>query len=86
MEIKTTKTFEKEYRNLPEAVKKRVNKQFSFLIENPHHPSLRLKKLRSEEDVWEARLTKDYRFTFQMIGDTCILRRIGKHDVVLRNP
>ncbi len=86
MEIRTTSAFEKGYRNLPEEIKRRVNKQFSFLLENPRHPSLRVKKLKSKEDVWEARVTRDYRFTFQMMGDICILRRIGKHDEVLRNP
>ena len=86
MEIKTTKTFDKQYRNLPENIKKRANKQFSFLLENPHHPSLRVKKLKSKEYIWEARITRGYRFTFQMIGNTYLLRRIGKHDEVLRRP
>jgi len=33
-------------------------------------------------DLWDGRITKDYRFTFQIIGDTYILRRIGKHDIL----
>lgn len=86
MEIRTTKTFDKEYRNLPEEVKRRASKQLSFLLENPRHPSLRMKKLKSREDIWEARVTRDYRFTFHIVGNTYILRRIGKHEAVLRKP
>ena len=86
MEFKTTRAFEREYTDLPEGIKKRANKQFSFLLENPHHPSLRLKKLKGTENLWEARVTRGYRFTFQVVGETYILRRIGKHEDVLRNP
>jgi mRNA interferase RelE/StbE len=86
MEFKTTRAFEREYRDLPEGIKERASKQFSFLLENPRHPSLRLKKLKSTENIWEARVTRGYRFTFQVVGETYILRRIGKHEDVLRKP
>jgi mRNA-degrading endonuclease RelE of RelBE toxin-antitoxin system len=86
MEIRTTRAFDRDYRNLPEEVKRRANKQFSFLLQDPQHPSLRAKKLKSREDIWEARVTRNYRFTFQIISDTYILRRIGKHEDVLRKP
>jgi len=86
MEIRTTRTFDKDYRDLPEEIKRRASKQFSFLLENLRHPSLRAKKLKSREDIWEARVTRAYRFTFQIIGNTYILRRIGKHEEVLRKP
>jgi mRNA interferase RelE/StbE len=86
MKIKTTKTFDEDYRDLPEKIKKRANKQLSFLLENLHYSSLRAKKLKSKEDIWEARVTRGYRFTFQIIGDIYLLRRIGKHEEVLRRP
>ena len=37
-------------------------------------------------DIWEARVTRAYRFTFVIDGDTYILRRVGPHEDVLRNP
>lgn len=86
MQIKTTKSFDEDYRNLNEDIKKRANKQINFLFENPRHPSLKTKKIKGEKDIWEARVTKSYRFTFQIIRDTCLLRRIGKHEDVLKNP
>ncbi len=36
--------------------------------------------------IWEARLTRGYRFTFVIDGDTYILRRVGSHDETLRRP
>jgi mRNA interferase RelE/StbE len=68
-------------------LEKQANKQLSFLLENLRHPSLRAKKLKSKEDIWEAaKVTRGYRFTFQIIGDAYVLRRIGKHEEVLRKP
>lgn len=79
MKIQTTKPFDEDYEALPKEIKKRVDKQLALLLDNPRHPSLRLKKLKGVKDIWEGRITKDYRFTFQIAGDTYILRRIGKH-------
>ncbi len=47
--------------------------------------SLKIKKMQDPRGIWEGRITKGYRFTFQMEEDTCILRRLGTHDV-LRTP
>ncbi|MEK7398969.1 MAG: type II toxin-antitoxin system RelE/ParE family toxin [Candidatus Poribacteria bacterium] len=86
MQIKTTKIFENDYLNLSEEIKERANKQLSFLLKDPHHPSLRLKKIKGKDNIWEARITQNYRITFQIDGDICLLRRIGKHDEVLKKP
>ena len=36
-------------------------------------------------EIWEGRITRDYRFTFEIIGEVYKLRHIGKHDI-LHNP
>ena len=82
MKIQTTKTFDKDYDALPEHVKDRTDKQFILLLENPNHPSLRLKKIRGHPDIWEDKITKSYRFTFQISGEMYMLRRIGTHDIL----
>jgi len=64
MKIQTAEPFDEDYDALPEAIKKRADKQFVLVMENPHHPSLRLKKIKGHSDVWEGRVTKSYRFTF----------------------
>jgi mRNA-degrading endonuclease RelE of RelBE toxin-antitoxin system len=64
MKIQTTKPFDKDYDALPESIKDRADKQFILLMENPNHPSLRLKKIKGHPSIWEGRITKNYRFTF----------------------
>jgi mRNA-degrading endonuclease RelE of RelBE toxin-antitoxin system len=82
MRIQTTKPFDEDYDALPEGIKERAEKQFVLLMENPHHPSLRLKKIKGHPNIWEGRVTKSYRFTFQISGEIYLLRRIGTHDVL----
>jgi len=38
------------------------------------------------EDIWEARVTRGYRLTFQIRTDVYILRRVGPHEEALRKP
>jgi hypothetical protein len=47
MKIQTTRPFDIDYDSLPELIKDRADKQFTLLLENPNHPSLRLKKMDS---------------------------------------
>ena len=82
MRIQTTRPFDEDYSDLPESIKERADKQFVILIENPHHPSLRLKKIKGHPNIWEGRVTKSYRFTFQISGEIYLLRRIGTHDLL----
>ena len=82
MKIQTTRPFDKDYNALPETVKVRADKQFFLLLENPDHPSLRLKKIKGHPSIWEGKITKSYRFTFQISGDVYLLRRIGTHDIL----
>jgi mRNA-degrading endonuclease RelE of RelBE toxin-antitoxin system len=82
MKIQTTKPFDKDYDALLEPMKDRADKQFILLLENPNHPSLRLKKIKGHPNIWEGRITKSYRFTFQISGEMYMLRRIGTHDIL----
>ena len=85
MKLFFTSSFIKDYQTLPEDLQKTVDKKLKFFLSNPSHPSLNIKKMQDPRDIWEGRITKGYRFTFQMEGDTCILRRLGTHDI-LRTP
>ena len=82
MRIQTTRPFDEDYSALPESIKERADKQFIILIENPHHPSLGLKKIKGHPNIWEGRVTKSYRFTFQISGEIYLLRRVGTHDIL----
>jgi mRNA-degrading endonuclease RelE of RelBE toxin-antitoxin system len=85
MKIEFTKTFIKDYRKLPVNIQKITEKNLELLISNYKHPSLHIKKMNDPRNIWEGRVTDSHRFTFQVKGDTCLLRRIGTHDM-LRNP
>jgi len=84
MNVQTTRPFDRDYARLPEEIKERVDKQLTLLLTNPRHPSLGLKKIRGTEDIWEVRISRGYRMTLQVAGDTYILRRIGPHDILER--
>lgn len=85
MKIFTTKPFEDDHAALPATIQDIVDRKLALFLENPRHPSLRVKKMNDPRDIWEGRITRGYRFTFQIAGDTYILRRIGTHDI-LRTP
>ena len=82
MKLARTARFARDFRSLPLQIQHRAAKQLQLLIDNPRHPSLRIKKMEGTHDIWEGRITKGYRFTFQVLEDTYLLRRIGAHDIL----
>jgi mRNA-degrading endonuclease RelE of RelBE toxin-antitoxin system len=85
MRLEFTRAFIKDYRKLPANIQKITDKNLELLLSNSKHPSLHVKKMNDPRNIWEGRVTDSHRFTFQIKGDTCFLRRIGTHDM-LRNP
>ena len=81
--IRRTKSFLSDYQSLPAMIRSRVDKQLTVLLENPRHPSLRLKKLKGT-DKFEVRITKGYRLTFRYSDQILELRRVGTHDLLKR--
>ena len=84
MEVLTTRPFDADYHALPEHIQALTRRKLKVFAENPRHPSLRTKKMAGQRDIWEARVTSSYRFTFQWAGNTVLLRRIGTHDILKR--
>ena len=82
MRIQTTRPFDRDYDDLPEPIKEQTDKQLTLFLDNPHHPSIRVKKIKGYPKIWEGRITKNYRFTFQIEGEIYILRRIGAHNIL----
>ena len=80
MKVRRTNSFLKDYRGLPTEIQDRVNKQLLFFIENPRHPSLRLKKLKGT-DTYEIRISRGYRLTLRFVEQIIELRRVGTHDL-----
>ncbi|MBI5747223.1 MAG: type II toxin-antitoxin system RelE/ParE family toxin [Nitrospirae bacterium] len=84
MNIIRTDPFKKDFKRLPKEIKRKTEQSLRFLIENIQHPSLRVKKMEGVRDIWEASVTMQYRFTFEIREDDIILRRIGTHDILKR--
>jgi mRNA-degrading endonuclease RelE of RelBE toxin-antitoxin system len=82
MKLSFTKTFIRDYHNLPQSLQETVDKQLELLLSNQRHPSLNIKKMNDPRNIWEGRVTASYRFTFQIEGDIYIMRRVGTHDTL----
>jgi len=85
MHIEATHTFIRLYKKLPNDIQERAKKTILTFSHNPHHPSLNHKKMAGQADIWELRVSDNYRITYQKAGQTAYLRKIGTHDL-LRNP
>ena len=83
MKIQTTRPFDKDYASLPDSIKNQFDKKLALFLENPHHPSLKTKRVKGHPKIWEGRVTQNYRFTFQMDKELIILRRIGTHNILM---
>ncbi len=69
MKVYTTRRFEKDYASLPPSVQNAVDKKLRIFIADRAHPSLRIKKMEGTQEIWEMRVSKNYRITFQFTDD-----------------
>jgi hypothetical protein len=79
MQIITTRHFDRAYAKAPAAIKRAFLKQVEFLLADLRHSSLRAKKYDEAGDIWQARVTRDWRFYFRIEGETYILLDIMAH-------
>lgn len=86
MKVARTERFKRAYRKLSPENRERARKAIRLLLENPRHPSLRVKRVQGTRHIWEARVCRSCRMTFEIHGDTYLLRNIGEHDEVLKRP
>lgn len=86
MPIIITHRFKKAYQKLPPEIQKKVKKALRLLDENRHHPSLRIRKIQGVENIYEGRVDRKYRFSFQRESDDVILHNVYNHDECLKNP
>ncbi len=54
----------------PPAVQRAFLKQIRFLARDLRHPGLHAKKYSEAADVWQGRVTDDWRFYFEIKNDT----------------
>lgn len=68
-----------DYEKAIPAIQKAFDKQMKLLTENWRHPSLRAKKIDETNNIWQGRVTRDWRFYFQITDDTYVILRIVPH-------
>ena len=81
MRHRFTPRFERAYAAAPTPVQRAFDKQLRFLLQNLRHPSLNAKKYpeSGDPDLWQARITKAWRFYFTIQGDTYVLIDMIEH-------
>ena len=84
MQLFRTERFKKDFQRLPSDVQGRAAKALELFVANRRHPSLHVKKMEGTPDIWELRVSDNYRVTFQFVQEGVLLRRIGTHDLLRR--
>ncbi|NJL27885.1 MAG: hypothetical protein HC897_08295 [Thermoanaerobaculia bacterium] len=87
MKIACTESFKKDYRRLPENVRKAAGKQITQLLLDHAHPSLNLEGVAGHRGLFSVRIDQRYRISLVFQGDdTILLRRALDHDDLYRTP
>ena len=79
MNLYFTERFRENYAGAPPNIQRAFDKQAKLLVQNLRHPSLRAKKYDEAQGIWQARVTRGWRFYFTIEGDGYILRNIIPH-------
>ncbi len=79
MKLDYAERFIKSLEDAPSPIQKAFYKQSRLLLENLRHPSLRAKKYDEARDIWQARVTRGWRFYFKIVADTYYLIDIIPH-------
>ena len=86
MNIYFSDLFLQSVKDLPGDLKKTLKKKLDIIADDPRHPSLRTKKIKGRENLFEATITMSIRMTWEYFEDGILLRSIGEHDRTLERP
>lgn len=86
MRLARTDRFKRAYQELKSEEQLLEDKALRFLAADLRHPSLRVKRVKGTQAIWEARVSRSVRMTFEMHGDLIVLRNVGKHDEAIGRP
>ena len=79
MKLRFTERADKDYAAMPVALRKAFEKQLRFLLANRAHPSLNTKRYGGMTDLWQGRVTRNWRFYFKIEGDEYVILSIIPH-------
>ena len=79
MRIKFTETANKQFDALPPEIQKKTERQLGHLLKNIRHPSLKAKKYKGHDDIWQARIDRTWRLYFHIVEPHYIVVSIIAH-------
>jgi len=77
-----SKRFSKTMNALSATEQIRVNRALMRLQENPRHNSLRTKKIKALDDIFESRVSDSIRIIWQRYEGQILLLLVGGHEIV----
>jgi len=76
---RTSTDFRRDLAALPSDIRKQARAAYELFQADPHHPSLRFKKLPPHQDIWSVRITGGYRAVGRWRDDVILWFFIGSH-------
>lgn len=82
--------FKTSYQRLPDNIKIQAQEKISHLLQNPQPKHIRLEKLRgnNKPPVYSIHITGNHshKISFELNGDTAVLRKAGTQKSIDRSP
>ena len=83
LEITYTERFQKNYKKLSAIEKNQFKNKLAIFSENPFHPSLRTKRIKGTDELFEFSVNMNIRVIWFYEGDLLVaLVDIGYHDIL----
>jgi hypothetical protein len=79
MDSRTTRQFREAFAALPEEVRQHARRAYQLFRADPHHSSLRFKKVDEASNIYSVRIGLAYRALGVMQGSTVVWFWIGSH-------
>ncbi|MDE0013950.1 MAG: hypothetical protein OXU36_22605 [Candidatus Poribacteria bacterium] len=79
MNSSTTKRFRQMLAKLPNSIRQQAKDAYKLFRENPHHPSLRFKKVHNTESIYAVRININYRAVGVIDSGKIVWFWIGPH-------
>ena len=80
--ISTSERFEKQFKQLAQQEQKQIKNKIEILAVNPLHPSLRTKRIKGTDDMFECSINMDIRIIWHYEKNRMMLLSVGHHDIL----
>jgi mRNA-degrading endonuclease RelE of RelBE toxin-antitoxin system len=80
MKSSVTKTFRKQFSDLPASVQEQAAKAYTLWQADAYHPSLQFKQVSQRQPIYSARISLNYRVLGLFESDHIYWYWIGAHD------